>query len=103
VRPLREGRRDLVRRYSEISLSSGNFDTIPVSAEIAEQVWSKKHTRRGSNISVSRRAVLCRQDAHRQFAAGLAWEQKYVFLTLVRTFGMIMLAENLSGQFRPNN
>jgi predicted nucleic acid-binding protein len=45
VRPLREGRRDLVLRYGEILLSSGNFDTIPVSAEIAEHAAQIRATR----------------------------------------------------------
>jgi hypothetical protein len=53
----------------------------------------KKLTRRGSNISVSRRAVLCRLSGHRQFAAGLALATEERSLALVRTFGMIMLAE----------
>ena len=36
VRPLREGRVDLVRQYREILLTSTGFDTVPVSSEIAD-------------------------------------------------------------------
>jgi predicted nucleic acid-binding protein len=46
VHPLREGRRDLVRRYSDILLGSASFDTIPVSAGIAEHAAQIRATRR---------------------------------------------------------
>lgn len=44
VRPLRERRPDLVQRYREILLNSAGFETLPVSAEIAEQAAQLRAT-----------------------------------------------------------